>query len=55
MPSHDYMKAWFEALDNVMNYINSLDTSNMTVKEFRSDLYSYLTGSRPRNYPGETT
>lgn len=51
--SPDYRRGWFGALDHVCHFINSLDSSDMTVREVRSAIYGECLGSRPTPDLGE--
>lgn len=47
-----YREGYFQCGDDIMNWINAQDSSEMTVKEFRSLLWTKILDCRPdyRNY-----
>lgn len=44
-----YSLGFYDAGDKIVQWLNSLDTSEMTVKDFRNALYHYVIEMRPNN------
>jgi len=40
-------RSYMQAMDDVMNFLNSLDSSEMSPKEVRSAVYSFCMEARP--------
>jgi hypothetical protein len=43
-------RGYFEAMEDVMSYLNSLDTEGMTIAKLRGRICSFCTEARPKGY-----
>ena len=45
--NHEYRRGFYDALDRIMNFINALDSGDMTPRDVRSAIYGKALELRP--------